>query len=53
MIRHPLLTSFPRPKRKRDGKKRERERKNRKIGKNTHISKVLLPLPPRAMVEQA
>jgi hypothetical protein len=37
--------------------KRERgaergERKRRKIGKNTRISKVLPSLPPRAMVEQ-
>jgi hypothetical protein len=31
--------------------RRERAQK-RKIGENTQISKVLLPLPPRAMAEQ-
>jgi hypothetical protein len=58
---HPYILSHDPPsspyllpyawKRKRDRKKRERARK-RKIGENTQISKVLLPLPPRAMAEQ-
>jgi hypothetical protein len=50
-IRCSLPTSFTvLEERKRDGKRRERKR--RKIGKNTWTSKVLPSLPPWAMAEQ-
>jgi hypothetical protein len=53
MIHRPLLISFPTPKKERVTERRERKREEkRKIGENTQISKVLLPLPPRAMAEQ-
>jgi hypothetical protein len=51
MIRHLLLTSFPMPEKERGMQRREREEKM-KIGESTKISKVLLPLSPRAMAEQ-
>jgi hypothetical protein len=56
MICHPLLTSFPTPKKERGVERgeREREREREREGnrENTGTLEVLLSLPPQAMAEQ-